>query len=335
MTVQWCFRLLLLVCISSLFFARPAFSQDAVARQVVVELKGGDLIHGRLASENDDDVILVSPVLGTITLSREKVISITDVIDGNELEEAKAKAKAEAEAAAKKKADEEAKKKAELEAEEKSPWSGSVNLGLTYSDATDTSTAINFAFALNKNTDVDKFSWTTRYFYSRESGEVSSNDIISTLDQTWLVKDSPWSYFAMGTYQWDQFQAWEHRVSPYGGIGYSFVQETDLTLTGRFGAGGTWEYQGDPQFDPQLLFQFTGNWTIDDTQSFRGNVQIAPEVTDFENYLFTVSADYKLKLGKGSPFSFNLSVLNIHDSQPTDGASKNDLKVVVSFGYDF
>ena len=58
-------------------------------------------------------------------------------------------------------------------------------------------------------------------------------------------------------------------------------------------------------------------------------------MTQFENYLFTLQANYKLSIGENSPFSLNLSVLNIYDSQAGDDGTPNDLKLVVSIGHDF
>ena len=124
-------------------------------------------------------------------------------------------------------------------------------------------------------------------------------------------------------------------MSPYGGVGYAFVRSDDLTWTGRGGAGGTWEDQGDRGFDPQFLFQTTVDWTIDENQGLTGSVKFAPKMTQFENYLLTVQGNYRVRLGKDTPFSLNLSLLNIYDSQSGPDGTNNDLKLVVSLGYDF
>lgn len=318
----------LFVLLLLLFPVRVGLGQVAPAKEVIIELKGGDLIHGRLAGENEDSIIIVSPILGTLTLSREKVISVTELSEGENAEEAvAAKKKAEVEAAAKKKAEEEKKAKG--------PWSGSVNVGLTYSDATKTTTSFNLSGALDKKTEEEVFHIDALYFYSKENGNTTDNDVIANLDQTWLIEKSRWSFFAKATYQWDEFQGWEHRLSAYGGAGYAIIKEKDLSFTGRFGAGGTYEYTGDRQFDPQLLFQLKTDWTIDQLQSFTGSIQIAPKVTEFSNYLLTLSTNYKVKFGKKSALSLNFTILSIYDSNPTEGGADNDLKLILSLGYNF
>jgi putative salt-induced outer membrane protein YdiY len=304
--------------------------EPAPSEEVIVQVKGGDLIHGKLIGENDDSVVLVSPVLGTITLPRDQVET---VMKNTPDAAAIAAAKAEAEKAA---AAEAAKKAAEEAAKPKSPWKGTANVGFTYSDASSVTSSLNLGLNLERKTDLNTFLFEAKYFYSYDDGQVTDNDIFVNGDETYYFsKESPWSLFGTMTYQWDAFELWEHRLSPYGGVGYAFVRDDDLTWTGRFGAGGTWEYDGNRSFDPQFLFQTTVNWTIDKTQSIQGSAKIAPKMTEFSNYILTLQGNYRLRIGEDTPFSLNFSVLDIYDSDPGPDGNNNDLKLVVSLGYDF
>ena len=302
------------------------------SNEVVIEVKGGDRIHGKLVSEDGDSVVVVSPVLGTVTLDRDVIESIS--ADG----EAAAEAEALAQAKAKEAEAEKAKVAAEAAeaAKPKSPWSGTVNLGFTYSNASTVTSALNVGGSITKKTDLETFNLNAKYFYAYDDGAVTDNDIVANISDTWyLTKDSPWNYFVQGAYQWDQFQDWEQRFSPYAGVGYALYRLDDLTWNLKFGGGGTWEYTGDRGFDTQFLFETNVDWTIDELQSLTASVRFAPEVSDFSNYLLTVSTNYKLRIGTKSPFSLNLSVLDIYDPKATGDSSTNDLKVVVSLGYDF
>ena len=300
-------------------------SSDATSNQVVIEVKGGDRIHGKLVSEDDSAVVVVSPILGTMTLPREQIDSIN-------YDDAAAKKAAEEREAARKKAAAEAA----AATAPKSPWSGTVNLGYTYSNATSVTSALNLGGSITKKTELETFNLNAKYFYAYDDGAVTDNDVVANISDTWYVtKDSPWNYFVQGAYQWDQFQDWEQRFSPYGGVGYALYRLDDLTWNLKFGGGGTWEYTGDRGFDTQFLFETNVDWTIDELQSLTASVRFAPEVSDFANYLLTVSTNYKLRIGTKSPFSLNLSVLDIYDPKATGDSSTNDLKVVVSLGYDF
>ena len=319
----------LLISTSSLAQSEEETPTDSSPKEVSVGLKNGDIIRGSLAGENEKSIIVVSPILGTLTLPREQVDSVTDIVEPT-TSDAAAKDPTEADAASS------AVEKVEKEAVP-SPWSGSVNIGLTYADASTLNITLNLGATLEYKTDLDNFRLTAQYFYSRDEKVVTDNDIIVNADQTWFfTKDGPWSAFAKGTYQWDQFELWEQRFSPYGGFGYAIIRQEDLKTQLRLGAGGTWEYGGsDRTWDTQLLFEVNTNWTIDSRSSLTGALSIAPDVSAFNNYLLTLSMVYSLKLFEDSPLTFNASLLNIYDSQPGAGETGNDLKLVLGLGWNF
>lgn len=305
------------------------FAQDAepVSNEAVVELKNGDRVQGTLTDDGKDEVVVVSPIFGTVTLSRDQIDTIkmiTSPTTGEDENKMDAEAAADAVAAVEK---------------PKSPWSGSVNLGLTYSDNSSTNLTLNLGASAKRETKESVLSMNVQYFYSEDEKATTDNDVIANLDQTWILFDDdgprPWSYFAQGTYQWDEFETWEQRISPYAGIGYALKRTEDLTLDLRFGGGGTWQYEGDQSFRTQLLFEVNSSWTIDDRSSFTGAVKFAPDVSAFDEYFLTVSAVYKTKLMKASPLTFNISFLNIYDSEPGIGKNGNDLKLVLGLGYSF
>jgi putative salt-induced outer membrane protein YdiY len=309
--------------------ASSAFSQDAkpASNEAVVDLKNGDRVQGELTDDGKDEIVVVSPVFGTVTLSRDQINEITMVAPV-----------ADEDADAKKKADDAADAVAAVE-KPKSPWTGSVNLGLTYSDNSTTNLTLNLGASAKRETKESVLTMNVQYFYSKDEDKITDNDVIASIDQTWIMSDKdgplPWSYFAQGTYQWDQFENWEQRVSPYAGIGYALRRTEALTVDLRFGGGGTWQYDGNDGFRTQFLFEVNSSWMIDDRSSLTGAVKFAPNVNDFQDYLLTVSAVYKAQLMKDSPLTFNVSFLNIYDSDPGVGENGNDLKLVFGLGFNF
>ena len=303
----------------------PAFSQDdaPASNEAIVELKNGDRVQGELTDEGRNEVVVDSPIFGTVTLERAQIEGITMVADVEAKAEAEKKASAAAAAAEK----------------AKSPWSGSVNLGLTYSDNSSTNLTLNLGASAKRETKDSVLNMNVQYFYSQDERSTTDNDVIATFDQTWITSDAngqrPWSYFAQGTYQWDEFETWEQRLSPYAGIGYALERTEDLTVDLRLGGGGTWQYEGDQNFITQFLFEVNSTWKIDDRSSLTGAVKFAPNVSAFDDYFLTLSAVYKTKLLKDSPLTFNISFLNIYDSEPGIGENGNDLKLVMGLGYTF
>ncbi|MEC8560097.1 MAG: DUF481 domain-containing protein [Planctomycetota bacterium] len=295
-------------------------------KQVSVSLKNGDVIRGSLSGENDDSIIIKSPILGTVTLPRDQVDSV------DELDPKTGKAPDPDQADSASSAVEKVKQDKPA-----GPFSGSLNIGMTYADASTKNLTLNVGGTIKYDTELSKFSLNGQYFYSRDETAVTDNDVIVVADQTWfLSKAQRWSIFAKGTYQWDQFEIWEQRVSPYGGFGYAIIKQEDLKTQLRLGAGGTYEYgESDRSWDTQLLFEVNTDWTIDPRSTLTGSLSFAPDVSDFDNYLLTLSAVYALKLFEDSPLTFNASVLNIYDSQPGADETGNDLKLILGLGWTF
>ena len=75
----------LLLISGILLFRVPALSasqeaptpSETASNRVVIDIEGGDRIHGQLVSEDDSSVVVVSPILGTVTLSRDRIERIT------------------------------------------------------------------------------------------------------------------------------------------------------------------------------------------------------------------------------------------------------------------
>ena len=305
-------------------------TQDSTPKQVSVALKNGDVIRGGLAGENEKSIIIVSPILGTITLPRDQVDSVTEIDPDSDPKNSVESDPGKADSASS--AVEKAKSK-----KPPGPFSGSLNIGLTYANASTRNLTLNLGGVIQYNTDLSKLRVSAQYFYSQDDRAVTDNDIIVIADQAWFFsKEGRWSIFAKGTYQWDEFEIWEQRFSPYGGVGYALFRQEDLKTQLRLGGGGTYEYgESDRAWDTQFLFEVNTNWTIDPRSSLVGSLSFAPDVGDFDNYLLTLSAVYALKLFEDSPLTLNASILNIYDSKPGIGATGNDLKVVLGVGWSF
>ena len=53
-----------------------AESAASVDSEVVIDIKGGDRIHGQLVGVSEDTYVVVSPILGTVSLPRDQVESV-------------------------------------------------------------------------------------------------------------------------------------------------------------------------------------------------------------------------------------------------------------------
>ncbi|MDG1838661.1 MAG: DUF481 domain-containing protein [Phycisphaerales bacterium] len=296
-----------------------------LADSVTVVFPDGDRLTGEVISQSGDTVVIHHAVLGEVAVPASMVSTPTN-------EEVVRTATPEAKGApAIAITDEEPAKASVLDP---NPWIGSISLaGNTSRNAGDT-TNIRLGGELHKKSDAGNFDLSLSWYWNQDNGDTTDNDVLVRASQEWFITDSRWLYFAQGTWQYDQFADWAHRVSPYGGIGYKLYDVEDLQVTLKLGAGVTWQYSTSV-LDPQVLFETNTSWKISERQSLTGIASIAPDPADWANYLATIQIDWKYRLGDDTPWSLSLGLRDIYDSQPSDGSFGNDFKAYVGLSMEF
>jgi putative salt-induced outer membrane protein YdiY len=296
-----------------------------LADPVTVIFPDGDRLTGEVVSQSGDTVVIRHAVLGEVTVPASMVSMPTK----EEVVTTATSAAKEASAAAVT-----AEDPAKVSVPDPNPWTGSISLAATASRAANDTTNIRIGGELHRKSDTGQFDLTGSWYWNQNNGKTIDNDMLIRAAQEWFVTDSRWLYFAQGTWQYDQFEDWGHRVSPYGGIGRKLYERDDLELTLKVGAGGTWEYK-ENRVDPQLLFEANTSWQINDRQSLAGFMSIAPDPLDWGNYLATISIDWKYKLGADTLWSLNLGVRDIYNSQPSGSSTANDFKAYAGLSMEF
>ena len=292
----------------------------------VVTWPNGDRLSGHLRSNEGGVITLSTTALGDVTVKASGV-TLT-VVDAKPPVASEATTAGEAVSASA------GAEPVDLGEKDADPWTGSLSLAASTSRATSTTSNIRLGGELHHKTDADKFDLTGSWYWNQSNGETSDNDILVRASQDWYVPDSRWLYFVQGTWQFDQFEEWAHRLSPYGGVGYRIVDQDDLSLTLKGGGGATWRYHNN-EVDPQLLFEISTEWKINDRQSLTGFISIAPDPVAWGSYLATIKADWKLKLGSDTPWALTIGLRDIYDSRSTGGGNANDLKAYAGLTVDF
>ena len=295
---------------------------------VRVDFPDGDRLSGKIVSVSGDSVVINHAVLGKVTVPLDAVQASEANAKSGKGQSAKS-----ANTTQPHQSDSAASSKA-VPSPPPDPWKASISLAATASQTTSSTYNTRLGVEAHYKTDAEQFDVTGSWYWNQSNGRTSDNDILVRAAQQWFIADSRWLYFAQGTWQYDQFEEWTHRVSPYGGMGYKLVDDDSLKLTLKGGAGATWRYHGN-SVDPQLLFEVNTNWNIDERQQLEGFASIAPNPTDWSNYLLTLKLDWKLKIADDSPWSFSLGIRNIYDSNPTGDSDGNDLKAYAGLSMDF
>lgn len=292
-----------------------------------LDLVGGDRVAGEVVAVTPDGIVLCHEVLGELlvphaSIVRESWPSRTPASPPPVDAPGRSAIAGQVE------------RQAQLEASGESQWNGSFGVAMTASQTTSNTYNVRLSGHISRSDDSEKTEANVTYYLNQAGGEITDNDVLARGSQNWYVPDSPWEVFCQSTYQFDAFEEWTHRVSPYGGFGYRIFDDEKVQLTLKGGGGATWEY-GTGSIRPQAILESEADWKLTDRQSIKGYASIAPNVQDPSDYLATIKCDWQIRLGHGTPLALSIGVRDIYDSTPGSGATHNDLKAWAGLTVDF
>jgi len=214
---------------------------------------------------------------------------------------------------------------------------GSINFGLTYTQASD-------AFQYNLSADAER---RTRKLYSNLSGQsiFNTQQGAEATSQHYLrfimaqATKKRWGPFEMGQLQSNPAQGYDMRLLLGAGASNSFIErstalaalnlglvynreevtdETNTDESGEVMAGVAYRRFKRGSHSPSVQVSLMTFTSLDDTHRFRT--------------VFNFNVNWKIV----GDFKFSFQVNNSYDSQPPgEDANKNDVSVVTSIGYTF
>lgn len=313
-----------------------------------ITLTNGDVLNAKVVSQDDATVTVEHAVLGTLTLPREQVATVAadapaaaaDAGPTGEAAVADAKAQAEAgtaPAAGPADADAPAAPRPGLFGTDfLAGWNRTFEFGLTGSDGNTEEFTLRAFFGMDYEDDRDRWNVSALYYRSGTDGDTTRNEFTGAVVKDWLIPDAKHFFFATGKYEYDQFQAWEHRASAFGGIGYQFYKDDKWDLLGRAGAGGNYEFGDVNDFTPEALLGLEYNWYIKKGQTFSAYTTFYPALDPFFGEFRNISGvAYKLEIDRNAGMSLKLGVENEYESDVEPGEEENDLKYFAALVWDF
>jgi putative salt-induced outer membrane protein YdiY len=294
-----------------------------------ITLTGGDVLRGTIVSESDASVTLDHAALGRIEVARSRIASI-------EKSPAAAAPAAPAAPAAAAPVKPVAVLPAPVPPAPEAPakpdgsWKFALSLGLSGSK-NDESSNWDFRTAgeAKREDEDDRTTLTAEYFYKRSDGVETDNNILVKALEEFLYKDSRWELFVQGTYQNDNYQAWEQRAGLYAGPGYRLIEGEPLSLKLRGGAGASYEFPTET-WTPEAFIANDLVWKIDERSSIKQGLELYPDLEQTGEYRLIARIDYEIALNAKNDLFMNAGVRDEYDSyvEPT-GDSTNDIKVYV------
>ncbi|MBO6514547.1 MAG: DUF481 domain-containing protein, partial [Phycisphaerales bacterium] len=117
-------------------------------------------------------------------------------------------------------------------------WDYAFNAGISGSSGNNENFSGRLSLTGERKTERMETTGHASYIYATSEGERSASRGEIGLRNDWLL-DGPWRFFMQGMYEYDEFQAWQHRLSGALGYGYEFINNEKTTLIGRVGVGGS------------------------------------------------------------------------------------------------
>jgi len=215
-------------------------------------------------------------------------------------------------------------------------WTGGVEGGLNGSSGN--SDTLNFragVFANRITSSIETRAF-ANYLYSEDDGDRSQNRGEIGARNDWILGDSPWSVFAQGLFEIDEFQDWDSRLSGFAGIGYAFIKDDRTLLRGRLGAGGSYRWGGaDDGFTPEGLIGIDFEHQLTERQRIFATGELYPSLDDGGEFRSLARAGWEILVDPSINMSLKLGVENRYDSKPGGDAKKNDFEYFALLAFAF
>ncbi|MEM9789185.1 MAG: DUF481 domain-containing protein [Planctomycetota bacterium] len=217
-------------------------------------------------------------------------------------------------------------------------WDRSVTLGLTGSEGNTQELDFTLQFDLFYEDSRDRWKFDGDWFYGTEDNEVTDNEVLLTLRKDWLLPDSKWFVFALGTYEYDDFESYQHRLSASVGVGYEFFKQDDFTLRGLAGVGAVKEFGSDNEdVRPEALLGLETIWKPFPGQTLTASHYFYPELTRFDQFRNRnlSKIDYTIEIDRDYGLSFKIGAINEYESRTDDSTFHNDFDYYAALVYAF
>ena len=209
------------------------------------------------------------------------------------------------------------------------PWDIGFELGLNGSEGINNTFSFRTGGHLKRETEFWKFDTTLVYNKNTSNELETQNNALFDVRIDRKLGDSRWSLFFLNQELYDEFQAYDLRVSLNSGVGYQFIDTENIDLIGRFGAGASHEFGGpDDRWAYEALFGMEYDHELSKTQRLSAKVDYFPEWENFDFYRVVTDIGWEIDLDRPGNMSLKFAVIDRYDSTP-NGADPNEINYSV------
>jgi putative salt-induced outer membrane protein YdiY len=215
-------------------------------------------------------------------------------------------------------------------------WDHKLTIGFGLSDGNTERANLAAIYSFTRETDRSKLTYDAAYLYAEDSGEESENRFSTGFLHDWLFPGSRWLIFADARYDYDEFQSWRHRLAFHAGPGYKLIDEENIKLTLRAGAGAAKEWLSDNEgWRPEALAGADFDWKISERQSLVSTFRIFPDLDDLGEYRTLTTAGWQMNISKADGLSLTLGLLHEYQTIVDSGRENSDLRLFGGLTFDF
>jgi putative salt-induced outer membrane protein YdiY len=290
-----------------------------------VILTNGDTLNGKVINRTKENLTLLHPVLGELTIPTTALKTPAETHDSEEtghksVTEAKPKGEAGTKVA----------DNGIFDTSWLTDWKYQLQAGVSGSSGKSDDQKINIGFSANYEDRDKRWTHKTSYYRNESDGDLSDHTLVATLNRDFLLPGDPRFYFAGGQFDYDEFKDFDYRLAVNGGMGYEFFKSSTWRLLGRAGLGINRTYGGTREETvTEGLLQLESKWKINSQQSLDFSNILHPNFSDSGEYRNISTLDWKLQLDKEYGMGLVIGFSNEYDSL-NEESDKNDFKYHMS-----
>lgn len=204
-------------------------------------------------------------------------------------------------------------------------WNGSFDLGANGSEGNSTSFNLRAGLNMKREAPWNITTLTANYVNTSSNSITTADRLFLDGRYEWLIADSPWSLYVHNTTDYDEFRAFDVRITFDAGMGYQFWKTDDSRFKGRLGPGASREIGGpNDEWIAELVFGAIYERQISKYQKFNFTVDYFPEISDFTNYRVNAQINWEVVLDEVNNLSMKIGVVDRYDSTD-EGKKPNDI----------
>jgi putative salt-induced outer membrane protein YdiY len=217
-------------------------------------------------------------------------------------------------------------------------WKGGVELGVNGSEGNTENLNARAGVTMERKGAIMDNKASLTYNRATSNSQTTANRFVADLRNDYkFAKGSPWRVFTHGSYENDDFQQWQHRITLDAGIGYGFIENETTTLIGRLGLGATKKIGGgsENKWTPEAIIGGDFSHKINERQKIFATVDLRPSLDPTGPYRVDAKAGWELLVDPDTKMSLKVGVEDRYDSNPGSGKKRNDFQYFAMLVWSF